>query len=198
MPTIPGAQSSEFLGAGLPNRQTTDYQVSRTRIYLPGLMPVGVAGPDGTPTQFVKYQAAQEWHLVTWTATCESGPPVVPSPIDPAIGYGINTNYVLINMSFGGIIPVPKPDVGHILTMSGWYLYALQIPEGPTAALKLGALPWETLAGLTNPVLQQFTGGVQGGVSGPPWMSTMVIDETSNANAPALFQPGGDVPRGGG
>lgn len=134
----------------LPNRGTTSYGVSRQIIHKSGLIPMPAAGPKGTPTTFARIHAPYEYEIVSWTAECEGGLPVLPSPYGPTSEndptpnpLGLNANRVLISASPVATLPIPLGNGNHKFLCSGTYVYGAVQPAGPTAEMKLGKWPYE-------------------------------------------------------
>lgn len=134
----------------LPNRQGTSYTYSRQTIHHPGLVQMPGAGPINTdtgtpaPSVFVRIHTPYETEIVVWTAECEGGAPLVPSPVDPLEPVGLSANMILLGMTISGVVPVPKGGgAGHIWLMSGTYIYGKKRPDGPICDIKLGKMPYE-------------------------------------------------------
>lgn len=134
------ASPEEFL-----NAQDTEYSVTRTTLHFPGLEQVGAAGPVGTPCLFIRVHAPYEQEVVQWSAKRLAGPPVVPSPVDPASPLGYSPNLILLDFKFS--IPILMPmgggNPGHIWLVSGYALYGKKIVEGPICNYRTGVMPWE-------------------------------------------------------
>lgn len=114
------------------NRAETHYSINRSTMHITGLVQTPVAGPKGTPSRIIRTHAPVEVEVVTWTATSEGGPPVIPSPYHPTFTGGLNANRLLLNSQLGHIVqcPIGGGNPGHIFTISGVFTYAA-VTAGP-------------------------------------------------------------------
>jgi hypothetical protein len=126
------------------NVQTTEYGIKRTIVSSSGLVPVPAAGPKSEPAIFVRVHSGIETEIVEWTATSESGPPVVPSPFGKDSPLGLNDNLVLLKSTIGAVVPaeIGGGSPGHVWTISGVYEYARKAQKGITD-IPLGKWPYE-------------------------------------------------------
>lgn len=117
---------------------STLYYVERNHRQISGTMPVPVAGPSGTPCQFINLFAPYEVEEVRWLAVKEGTAPTVPS-FTPA-----DSNHIFLWGERSASFPMIRPSgVGHLWGMWGVYVYGLTIPIGLDSDMATGSMPFD-------------------------------------------------------
>ena len=173
----------------LPNKQITHYHFERATLRVGGLAPMPAAGDDDTV--FVRIHNAYETEVITWTAKCDGGAPVIPSPLGPSCPFGLNDNLVLLDMKISAVSPIPigGGQAGHIFGMSGLYTYAKKSAGDVVKDIQIGKLPIDddflTTADTTFPAENFLDEGIldtTGEV--PPMEDTTILQSPLRDRAP--------------
>lgn len=128
-----------------------DFQMSTTYQMDPGVLQIPVAGPDGTPSVFVKTHARTMRKIVSWRAMKQGDQPDMPDP------NAIGNNDVFVGFTMPVIAPVlDASGLRHFWSVSGTYVYGMRQPISPTVSgLPAGASPVD-MTSVTQNVLPAY------------------------------------------
>lgn len=118
------------------------YAVEMGHSQSEGLTVCPVAGPAPQKASILRLHAPIETLSVSWIATREGAPPIVPSHK----AFATNFNRVFLGGQRGAD---ESPTFGgHIWSASGVYVYALLTAEGLDSDLPVAKVPWDDSSGI--------------------------------------------------